>query len=333
MRIASFVSIVALAIAAPLGAENSRPAAATAAWAMPDRELMVPVKGGRVWVSVNGDTNAKAPPVVFINGGPGSTHVSFGGMTALADTRAVILYDQLDTGMSDHPGDPANWRVENFVAELEAIRQALGIEKWHVVGHSWGAAIALEYAAAHPARVTSAVLAGTFISTPHWILGAKLLIRDLPAETQRAIAACESATPPPAKSCEEADKVFMAAYNGRPDRPARSPEAAAYRARTAGKGGNGTVYNTMWGPTEFSATGTLKTYDGTPLLAKIDGRRTLFMIGQYDEAHLEIVRHFVTLTPGAELAVVPGGSHSSFGERPVETEGLLRGWLERKDPK
>lgn len=331
MRIPSFVFIVALANASPLAAKNRSPAPVTAAWAMPERELMVPVEGGRVWVSVNGETDAKAPPVVFINGGPGGSHVGFGGMTALANRRAVILYDQLDTGMSDHPGNPTNWRIENFVAELEAIRQALRIEKWHVVGHSWGAAIALEYAAAHPIRVSSTVLAGTFISTPHWILGAQLLIRDLPAETQRAIAACESAAPPPAETCQGADKVFMTAYNGRPDRPAPPPEAAAYRARTLGKGPNSIVYNTMWGPTEFSATGTLKTYDGTPLLAKLDGSRTLFMIGQHDEAHLEIVRHFVTLTPGAELGVVPGGSHSSFGERPVETEGLLRGWLERKD--
>jgi len=74
-------------------------------------------------------------------------------------------------------------------------------------------------------------------------------------------------------------------------------------------------------------------YDATPLLAKIDGKRTLFMIGQYDEARLETVRNFVSLTAGAELAVVPGGSHGSVLERPVETEGLLRGWLARKDAK
>jgi len=57
------------------------------------------------------------------------------------------------------------------------------------------------------------------------------------------------------------------------------------------------------------------------------------MIGQYDEARLETVRNFVSLTAGAELAVVPGGSHGSVLERPVETEGLLRGWLARKDAK
>lgn len=302
------------------------------AFALPERELMVPVQGGRVWVSVNGDLNAKALPVVFVHGGPGGTHASFGGMTALADRRAVILYDQLDSGMSDHPGDPANWRIERFVDELEAVRQALGVDRWHVVGHSWGSAIAIEYAVKYPEHAASTVLGGTFISTPHWILGTNLLIKDLPAEVQRDIADCQSVAPPPKNVCEAAEEAFYSVHAGRPDAPARSPAATAYRERTAGKGFNPTIYNAMWGPSEFVATGSLKTYDDTHLLAKLDGSRTMFLIGQYDEARLDTVRDFVRLTSGAELAVVPGASHAAYSERPLEMEGILRGWLARKDP-
>lgn len=336
MKLTVLIATATIALAQPVGAKEPlqpNPVPETAqAWAMPERELMVPVEGGRVWVSVNGDIDADAAPVVFVHGGPGSTHVPFGGMLALADQRAVILYDQLDSGMSDHTMDPANWRVDRFVAELEAVRQALGVERWHVVGHSWGAAIALEYAVAHPDRVTSTVLAGTYISTPHWILGTNVLIRDLPQETQRDIIACENANPPPpAATCDAANKAFLAVYNGRADAPPASPAAVAYRQRTQGKGFNETMYNAMWGPSEFSARGSLIGYDATPKLAHIDGTRTLFMVGQYDEARLDTVRDFVRLTAGAELAVVPGGSHASFRERPVEMEGLLRGWLARKD--
>jgi proline iminopeptidase/L-proline amide hydrolase len=125
--------------------------------------------------------------------------------------------------------------------------------------------------------------------------------------------------------------AFYAAYAGRPDAPPPSPEAKAYLERTRGQGFNAKLYNAMWGPSEFSARGSLVGYDATPLLARIDGKRALFMVGQYDEARLETVRDFVRLTPGAELAVVPGGSHASISERPVEAEGLLRGWLARKD--
>jgi proline iminopeptidase/L-proline amide hydrolase len=316
-------------LASPLAAQDLP--RTPAAWAAPDRELMVPVEGGRVWVSVNGDLDSDAAPAVLIHGGPGGTHTGFAGLLGLADERGVILYDQLDSGMSDHPNDPANWRVERFVSELEAIRQALGVERWHVIGHSWGAAIALEYAAAHPDHTASAVLAGTYISTPHWIMGTNLLIRELPDAVEAAILACEAGAAPPETDCAAAGAAFYAAYNGRSDYPAPSPEAQAYRRLYDGRGFNPVLYNTMWGSSEFSATGSLITYDATPLLSRIDGHRTMFMLGQYDEAQLDQVLDFVRLTPGAELAVIPGGSHSSTGERPLETEALLRGWMRRHD--
>ena len=333
LKAAFALATLVCGLALPASAREPTQPATTRAWAMPERELMVPVEGGRVWVSVNGDLEAAGAPVVFIHGGPGGTHTGFGGLTALTDQRAVILYDQLDSGMSDHPGDPANWRVARFVGELEAIRKALKIDRWHIVGHSWGSAIALEYAAIYPSHVASTVLGGTFISTPHWILGTNLLIRDLAPEVQRDILACEGDNRPPAETCKAAEKVFYGAYNGRPDAPPPSPEAQAYGKRTQGKGFNGKLYNTMWGPSEFSARGSLAGYDATHLLAKLDGERTLFLVGQYDEARLDTVRDYARLTKGAELAVVPGGSHSFGAERPVETEGLLRGWLARKDAK
>ena len=333
MKFLPAIAMAALAVTSSVSAEKLSHPVAGRAWAMPERELMVSVEGGRVWVSVNGDLSAKGAPVVFINGGPGADHTQFGGMTALADQRAVILYDQLDSGRSDHPNNPANWRVPHFVAELEAIRRALRIERWHIVGHSWGAAVALEYAAANPGRAASTVLAGTYISTPHWILGTNLLIRDLAPEVQRDLVACEGNSRPPENVCAAARKAFYSTFNGRADAPPRSPEAKAYIERTKGRGFNETLYNAMWGPSEFSARGSLIGYDATPLLAKLDGKRTLFMVGQYDEARLDTVRDFARLTSGAELAVIPGGSHSSFRERPVETEGLIRGWLARKDEK
>lgn len=300
-------------------------------WSAPEHELMVPVEGGRIWVRVNGELDALAEPVIFIHGGPGGTHMGFGGLISLADERAVILYDQLDSGMSERPEHPANWRVERFVGELEAIRQALGVERWHVVGHSWGSALALEYAARFPQHTASAVLAGTFISTDRWIAGTDLLIRELPEDVAANLIACESDMPPTPDICGPATAAFYATYNGRPDRPAPSPEALSYHQRYSGDGWNEMVYNAMWGPSEFSARGSLVGYDGTPLLSRIDGSRTLFMVGQYDEARIDDVQDFVTLTPGAELAVVPGGSHAFISERPAITEAILRSWLARID--
>ncbi|MFY7743910.1 MAG: proline iminopeptidase-family hydrolase [Erythrobacter sp.] len=331
MRLTGFAAALALLPSAVQAQTAALPTDPAADWSVATSEHRVQVEGGKVWVRVNGVIGAGATPVILIHGGPGGTHVNFGNLLSLADQRPVILYDQLDSGMSDHPEDPANWKPARFVAELEAIRKALGVSRWHVIGHSWGAALALEYAAAYPQHTGSAVLSGTFISTPHWITGTNLLIRDLPDHVAATIRACEGPTPPTADVCEPATAAFYAAYNGRPDRPAPSAHARAYRARYGGKGFNAKVYNAMWGPTEFRASGSLATYDATGLLPRVDGSRIMFVVGQYDEARIDTVQDFVALTPGAELAVVPGGSHAFIAERPEVAEAIYRDWMNRID--
>lgn len=328
-----FKAVAAALALLPLAAQAqvTLPTSPAADWSVATSEHRVEVEGGKVWVRVNGTIGKGETPVILIHGGPGGTHVNFGTLLSLADQRPVILYDQLDSGMSDHPGDPANWKPERFVAELEAIRHALGVERWHVIGHSWGSALALEYAAAYPEHTASAVLSGTFLSTSHWITGTNLLIRDLPDDVATTIRACEGPTPPAAEVCEPATAAFYAAYNGRPDRPAPTPVMLAYRQRYGGKGFNPALYNAMWGPTEFRASGSLASYDITHLLSRVDGKRVMFVVGQYDEARIETVRDFAALTPGAELAVVPGGSHAYITERPEIAEAILRDWMSRKD--
>lgn len=330
---ATFLAAAGLALL-PLAAfaqDAALPTDPAADWSVATSEHRIAVEGGKVWARVNGVIGEGATPVIIIHGGPGGTHVNFGGLLSLADQRPVILYDQLDSGMSDRPENPANWRPERFVAELEAIRKELGVTRWHVIGHSWGSALALEYAAAYPEHTASAVLSGTYLSTSHWITGTNLLIRELPDDVAATIRACEGRTSPEPAVCGPATAAFYAAYNGRPDRPAPSPQALAYRARYGGKGFNETVYLTMWGPTEFRASGSLASYDATELLHRVDGSRTLFVVGQYDEARIDTVQDFVALTPGAELAVVPGGSHAFIGERPDVSEAIFRDWMNRID--
>ncbi|RNJ63216.1 MAG: alpha/beta fold hydrolase [Porphyrobacter sp. IPPAS B-1204] len=323
---------LALLPAAALAQDSAAlPTDPAADWSVATSEHRIAVEGGKIWARVNGVIGEGATPVIIIHGGPGGTHVNFGGLLSLADQRPVILYDQLDSGMSDRPENPANWRPERFVAELEAIRKELGVTRWHVIGHSWGSALALEYAASYPEHTASAVLSGTYLSTSHWITGTNLLIRELPDDIAAVIRACEGRNSPEPSVCGPAIAAFYAAYNGRPDRPAASPVMLAYRARYGGKGFNETVYLTMWGPTEFRASGSLATYDATELLHRVDGSRIMYVVGQYDEARIDTVQDFVALTPGAELAVVPGGSHAFISERPEVSEAIYRDWMNRID--
>ncbi len=103
-------------------------------------------------------------PVVFLHGGPG------GGCKA--DHRQffdparyhVVLLDQRGAGRSRPFGGVESNTTQDLIADLEQIREASGFERWLLFGGSWGAALALAYAEAHPDRVSGLVLRGTFLA-------------------------------------------------------------------------------------------------------------------------------------------------------------------------
>ncbi len=293
----------------------------------PDREYMIPVAGGRVYVRVNGPMDSPRLPIILVHGGPGGTHASLLDALELTNERAVIFFDQLDSGRSDRSDNPANWTVERFTGEIDAIRRALGIKRWYVLGHSWGGTLALEYGARRPRQLAGLVLASPLISTRSWLADANALIARLPLPVQRQIEQCDSSKPPPRPVCEGATREFYRAFNGREP---LSPAIKAYRSQQE-HGFNAKLYNYMWGASEFVSTGTLKSYNGEPLLAKLDGRHTLFLVGQYDEARPVTTEGFADRVPGSELAVVPGAAHGTFTDRPDETIAILRAWLHRQD--
>ncbi len=289
----------------------------------PDRELMVPVEGGRIYVRVNGDLGGPRPPLIYIHGGPGGNHVGLLPLTALADRRAVILYDQLDSGRSDAPEDPANWRVARFVDELEHIRAALGVARWHVGGGSWGGTVALEYGARRPRALQSLILQSPLVSTRSWMADAARLRTQLPAETRDSLTACDAAPPPDAETCDAATRAYYAAYVRRSSgRDARLAEYAARQPRRAGR----VVYERMWGRSEFAASGLLKSYDGEPLLEALDGRRTLFVAGQYDEATPETIAGFARRVPGSRFEAIEGAAHAILADQPATFLKLVSGW-------
>jgi proline iminopeptidase len=71
----------------------------------------------------------------------------------------------------------------------------------------------------------------------------------------------------------------------------------------------------MWGPSEFTATGTLRTYDRTPRLGELR-LPVLYTTGEFDEARLATVAYYQSLTPAAELSVIPGSAHLTTIDAP-----------------
>ena len=104
----------------------------------PDRVARVAVEGGRVVAYVYGEANAET--ILCINGGPGISSRRLREafhILALQGFR-VLIHDQLGTGASDRPDDPSLWTLRRYVGEVEAVREALGQGKVHLLGHSWG---------------------------------------------------------------------------------------------------------------------------------------------------------------------------------------------------
>lgn len=298
-----------------------------ASYPAPDVELMAAVPGGRVYVRVNGRLDGPNLPVVIIHGGPGGTHEDFLNLLTLAADRAVILYDQLDSGLSDHPNDPKNWTVSRFTDEVDCVRRALGVRRWHVMGHSWGGTISLEYGARGPAELAGLVLASPLISTRSWIADANALRAGLPTEVQETLNKCD-ARAPITSACEKATYNY---YDHYLRREAQADGMRAYEAAHPSLKFNLQVYRTMWGSSEFAVTGTLRDYDGEPKLAKLDGLRTLFVDGQYDEARPATLGAFAARVPGAAFAVIPNAGHLFYQDSPEEALGILRPWLRKQD--
>src|SRR6056297_1140037 len=104
-------------------------------------------------------------PVVFLHGGPGSG-VSESHLSVFdPQTCHLVAFDQRGAGRSQPARSLQANTTAHLVADIETIREHLGLEDWLVVGGSWGATLALAYAAQHPRRVRGIVLRATFLGT------------------------------------------------------------------------------------------------------------------------------------------------------------------------
>jgi proline iminopeptidase len=107
--------------------------------------------------------NPEGKPVVMLHGGPGAGCSA--KMRRFHDPARyrIVLFDQRGSGRSTPHADLVDNTTWDLVADIERLREKLGIERWQVFGGSWGSTLALAYAQAHPRRVTELVLRGIFM--------------------------------------------------------------------------------------------------------------------------------------------------------------------------
>jgi proline-specific peptidase len=286
-------------------------------------EGFVPFRGYQTWYRIAGEQGSPEKlPLLCLHGGPGAPSYylePLAGMTATG--RQVIFYDQLGCGRSDQPSDPAMWTVDLFVDELRAVRDALGLDRVHILGQSWGGMLLLEYALTQPEGVASLTLASTASSMPAWVSEANRLLAELPADEQETLRKHEAAGTTDSPEYEEAGELFYRRHVCRTDPWPEYFTLAMGNLRAE-------VYNTMWGPSEFNATGTLRDWDVTDRLGEIT-IPTLVTCGRYDEATPALAEAIQRGIPNAQLAIIEDASHMAHGEQNEEYLGALGAFLER----
>jgi proline iminopeptidase len=104
-------------------------------------------------------------PAVYLHGGPGSGCQPDHRRLFDPERFHAVLFDQRGAGRSRPKGSREANTLPHLIADMELIREKFGIERWMIVGGSWGATLALAYAQAHPDRVTGLVLRATFLGT------------------------------------------------------------------------------------------------------------------------------------------------------------------------
>ncbi len=134
-----------------------------------------PFRTGRLSVSGGHDLyfeesgNPQGKPVVFLHGGPGGgsepKHRRYFDPAAYR----IVHFDQRGCGKSTPFASLEHNTTWDLVADIEALRTLLGIERWQIFGGSWGSTLALAYAQTHPDRVTELVLRGIFLLRPEEI--------------------------------------------------------------------------------------------------------------------------------------------------------------------
>lgn len=244
-----------------------------------------------------------APPLLCINGGMLYDHsMLWPALSPLAQRRQIILYDQRGRGRTEAPADPRAASIEDDAADLPALRRALGIRRWDVLGHSWGGGIALLATTLDQAGIRRLVTVDAVGPTSDWmpVLHARVAARLAPDHRVAfdRIDPRDLAHPDPELQAAYASSVYPAWFAD-PDLAryfvppkVTSDTGAAVLARLRGEG-----------------------YDWRDRLRALS-LPTLVIHGEEDALPVTVSTELAALLPRAQRELVPHAGHMPFWEAP-----------------
>ena len=300
--------------------------------ALEAREGFIEFDGGRTWYAVVGDDvverEAGLAPLLLLHGGPGACHDYLESLAAISATgRRVVFYDQQGCGNSDQPDDPARWTGDFYRAEVDAVRDTLGLERCHILGQSWGGMLLMEYLVGHPIGVVSATIASSPASMPWWIRGTAALRALLPSDVIATLDRHEAAGTWDDPAYSAAVDVFYARHLCRVvPMPEFVQRSFAKLAR------NPQVYRTMNGPTEFHVVGTIRDWEILSRLGAVDPDVPILLTsGRHDEATPVQVAAIAERLPGSEWVMFEASGHLAHAEEPDRYMAILADFLARSE--
>ena len=263
----------------------------------------------------DGPAMRERPVAMVIHGGPGGDHTGFKpAMSPLADTMQLVYFDHRGQGRSA-TGDPARYTLDENVADMEALRQHLGLGPVVSIGTSYGGMVAMAHAARHPDAVAKLIL---IVTAAHggFVPRAEAFIRAHgTADQQRVCARLWAGAFETAAQMAEYYAFMGPLYSRRHD-PAAA-ESTRGRATYSPE-----PLNRAFGPG-----GVLRTYDLRPEIAGIRVP-TLVLAGRHDwicppDFSEEIHR----LIPGSQLRIFEESSHSIRADEPMALNAAIRDFV------
>jgi proline iminopeptidase len=281
----------------------------------------IDVPGGSVWYRSVGE--GPGIPLLVVHGGPGFCHDYLTALDDLADRRQVIYWDQLGCGRSERVEDESLWTLERSVQEVDAVRSALGLERHHMFGNSWGGMLSMQYAIDRRPPLVSLTISNAPANMPRFIEETLALKAQLPEDVQRTIDWHEEREFYACPEYQGAMAVWFQTYICR-----MQPWPEGLERSFAGIGVS--QYMTMIGPSDFHVIGNLLEWDVLGRLSEIK-TPTLFLAGRYDEIVPDHVRAEHEQVAGSEFILFEDSAHLPFEEERERCMAALNDFFDRSE--
>lgn len=248
---------------------NGHSTATNGASAQSSRPLPSPSKTGKIpfqvpgtdinaetWYALYGELSDNITPLICLHGGPGMAHnyiLPCAHLSSAPFSRPVILYDQFGCGNSTHlrerRGDEQFWTPDLFIAELQNLISYFKIEKYDLLGQSWGGMLGALYATRRPQGLHRLLICNSPASLVTWVEVADQLRKELPQHIQEILTRCEENG---STDTEEYETAMMQFYERHVCRVVPFPDELMQTMNQVKE--DDTVYHTMYVPLSANVT-------------------------------------------------------------------------------